>query len=120
MVAGAARARLRRPRAPRADLAQRAACRCGAGSRERWPDLIKSNGGGCQRDPDPRRAIAGDDHRFAVLRTRPERRVVHGVRLGGTWVCNLHAQVWSEEQAQHGRRGRRRARVLDLGGRRAR
>ena len=66
---------------------------------QRWPDLIKSNGGGCNailiRGDDP-----GDDHRFAVLRTHPERRVVHGVRLGDTWVCNLHAQVWSEEQAQ--------------------
>jgi endonuclease/exonuclease/phosphatase family metal-dependent hydrolase len=66
---------------------------------ERWPDLIKSNGGGCNailiRGED-----AGRDHRFAVLRKRPERRVVHGVRVGDTWVCNLHAQVWSEEQAQ--------------------
>ena len=25
---------------------------------------------------------------------------MHGVRLGDTWVCNIHAQVWSEEQAQ--------------------
>jgi endonuclease/exonuclease/phosphatase family metal-dependent hydrolase len=66
---------------------------------QRWPDIIKSNGGGCDaiviRGDDP-----GRDHRFAVLRTRPERRIVHGVRLGDTWVCNLHAQVWSEEQAQ--------------------
>jgi endonuclease/exonuclease/phosphatase family metal-dependent hydrolase len=69
---------------------------------QRWPDVIKSNGGGCNAI-----LIRGDgragtvsDHRFAVLRTHPERRVVHGVRLGDTWVCNLHAQVWSEEQAQ--------------------
>jgi endonuclease/exonuclease/phosphatase family metal-dependent hydrolase len=66
---------------------------------QRWPDVIKSNGGGCNailiRGED-----AGRDHRFAVLRKRPERRVVHGIRLGDTWVCNLHAQVWSEEQAQ--------------------
>lgn len=66
---------------------------------ERWPDVIKSNGGGCNailvRGEDP-----GRDPRFAVLRTRPERRVVHGIRLGDGWVCNLHAQVWSEEQAQ--------------------
>jgi endonuclease/exonuclease/phosphatase family metal-dependent hydrolase len=65
----------------------------------RWPDIIKSNGGGANailiRGEDP-----GDDHRFAVLRTRPERRVVHGVRLGDTWIANVHAQVWSEEQAQ--------------------
>jgi endonuclease/exonuclease/phosphatase family metal-dependent hydrolase len=66
---------------------------------QRWPDLIKSNGGGCNavlvRGDRP-----GEDHQFAVLRTKPERRVVHGVRLGDTWVCNLHAQVWSDEQAQ--------------------
>ena len=66
---------------------------------ERWPDLIKSNGGGANAIL-IRGENAGEDHRFAVLRTRPERRVVHGVRLGDTWVCNLHAQVWSEEQAQ--------------------
>ena len=66
---------------------------------QRWPDIIKSNGGGCNailiRGEDP-----GRDHRFAVLRTHPERRVVHGVRLGGTWIANVHAQVWSEERAQ--------------------
>ena len=65
----------------------------------RRPDLIKSNGGGSNailiRGDD-----AGTDHRFAVLRTHPERRVVHGVRLGDTWIANLHAQVWSEERAQ--------------------
>jgi len=69
---------------------------------QRWPDLIKSNGGGCNAIVmrRPTHPGAGTDERFAVLRTRPERRVVHGVRLGDTWVCNLHAQVWSEEQAQ--------------------
>ena len=65
----------------------------------RWPDVIKSNGGGCNAI-----LIRGDtepgDHRFAVLRTRPERRVVHGIRLGDTWIANVHAQVWSEERAQ--------------------
>jgi endonuclease/exonuclease/phosphatase family metal-dependent hydrolase len=65
----------------------------------RWPDIIKSNGGGANAI-----LVRGDiepaDHRFAVLRTHPERRVVHGVRLGDTWIANLHAQVWSEEQAQ--------------------
>jgi endonuclease/exonuclease/phosphatase family metal-dependent hydrolase len=66
---------------------------------QRRPDLIKSNGGGCNAIL-IRGSDAGTDHRFAVLRTRPERRVVHGVQLGDTWICNLHAQVWSEEQAQ--------------------
>jgi endonuclease/exonuclease/phosphatase family metal-dependent hydrolase len=65
----------------------------------RWPDFIKSNGGGCNaillRGDDP-----GADPRFAVLRTRPERRVVHAVRTGAGWIANLHAQVWSEERAQ--------------------
>jgi endonuclease/exonuclease/phosphatase family metal-dependent hydrolase len=66
---------------------------------QRWPDIIKSNGGGSNailiRGSDP-----GTDHRFAVLRTHPERRVVHGVHLGDTWIANVHAQVWSEERAQ--------------------
>ena len=65
----------------------------------RWPDVIKSNGGGCNAI-----LLRGDDtatdHRFAVLRTHPERRVVHGLRAGDTWIANLHAQVWSEERAQ--------------------
>ena len=66
---------------------------------ERWPDVIKSNGGGAN-------AIlvrAGPilEHRVARLRRLPERRIVHGVRLGdGTWIANLHAQVHSERRAQ--------------------
>jgi len=66
---------------------------------QRWPDIIKSNGGGCNAIL-IRGADGGSDHRFAVLRTHPERRVVHGVRLGDTWIANVHAQVWSEERAQ--------------------
>jgi endonuclease/exonuclease/phosphatase family metal-dependent hydrolase len=65
---------------------------------QRRPDIIKSGGGGSNAIL-VRGAVAGD-HRFAVLRTHPERRVVHGVRLGDGWIANLHAQVWSEEQAQ--------------------
>lgn len=58
----------------------------------RWPDVIKSGGGGCNailvRGP---RIV---EHRRLRLRWRPERRVVHGVRLdGGLWVANIHAQV---------------------------
>jgi endonuclease/exonuclease/phosphatase family metal-dependent hydrolase len=58
----------------------------------RWPDLIKSNGGGAN-------AIlvrSGDivKHRTRRLCWRPERRWVHAVRLGeGVWVGNLHATV---------------------------
>jgi endonuclease/exonuclease/phosphatase family metal-dependent hydrolase len=65
----------------------------------RWPDLIKSNGGGANAI-----LVRGEpptDHRRATLRLRPERRVVHAVRLAdGIWVANLHAQVHSEARAQ--------------------
>jgi endonuclease/exonuclease/phosphatase family metal-dependent hydrolase len=59
---------------------------------ERWPDLIKSNGGGCNailvRGP----RIA--EHRTCRLRRLPERRWMHAVRLdGGLWLGNLHAQT---------------------------
>jgi endonuclease/exonuclease/phosphatase family metal-dependent hydrolase len=69
----------------------------------RWPDFIKSNGGGANAILLRGEAVPAQppDHRFAVLRTRPERRVVHAVRLReGGWIANLHAQVWSEERAQ--------------------
>ena len=56
------------------------------------PDVIKSWGGGCNAI-----LVRGDriaEHRTHVLRLRPERRVVHAVRLeSGTWIGNLHAQV---------------------------
>jgi len=65
----------------------------------RRPDLIKSNGGGANAI-----LVRGErilEHRSRTLRRRPERRIVHGVRLErGCWVSNFHAQVHSEEQAQ--------------------
>jgi len=68
----------------------------------RWPDLVKSNGGGANAilvRAGPTRSIT--EHRQKRLRVWPERRVVHAVRLaGGLWVGNLHAQVHSEERAQ--------------------
>ena len=66
----------------------------------RWPDVLKSGGGGANAIVV--RAGAGTiaQRRFVVLRTRPERRVAHGVRVGATWFVNLHAQVHSEAQAQ--------------------
>jgi endonuclease/exonuclease/phosphatase family metal-dependent hydrolase len=65
----------------------------------RRPDLIKSNGGGSNAILVRGQGIA--DHRRALLRRRPERRVVHAVRLqDGTWVGNLHAQVHDEGAAQ--------------------
>lgn len=66
----------------------------------RFPDLIKSNGGGCNAI-----LVRGGGgiaaHHVVVLRRRPERRVAQAVRLGdGTWIANLHAQVHSEAHAQ--------------------
>lgn len=56
----------------------------------RWPDLIKSGGGGAN-------AILTREDRIVDQRTLrlcwlPERRWVHGVRLArGVWMANLHA-----------------------------
>ncbi len=57
----------------------------------RWPDLIKSNGGGANAI-----LVRGDvvaEHRWRRLCVWPERRWVHAVRLerAGVWVANLHA-----------------------------
>lgn len=65
---------------------------------ERWPDVIKSNGGGANAI-----LVRGEirDERRVLLRRWPERRVCHAVRLGdGTWCANLHAQVHSPERAR--------------------
>jgi endonuclease/exonuclease/phosphatase family metal-dependent hydrolase len=56
----------------------------------RWPDLIKSNGGGANAI-----LVRGDaivDHRVRRLCIWPERRWVHAVRLrdAGVWMANLH------------------------------
>jgi endonuclease/exonuclease/phosphatase family metal-dependent hydrolase len=59
---------------------------------ERWPDVIKSNGGGCNAILVRGGPIA--EHRAVRLRRRPERRWMHAVRLdSGVWVGNLHAQT---------------------------
>ena len=68
---------------------------------QRWPDLIKSSGGGCNAILARAGRIA--EHRVARLRRLPERRWVHGVRLDGAgvsagagpqslWLANVHAQ----------------------------
>jgi endonuclease/exonuclease/phosphatase family metal-dependent hydrolase len=66
---------------------------------ERRPDIIKSWGGGANSI-----LVRGErvlEHRVRTLRSWPERRVVHGVRLErGWWVCNLHAQAHSEARAR--------------------
>jgi endonuclease/exonuclease/phosphatase family metal-dependent hydrolase len=65
----------------------------------RWPDAIKSNGGGANAILVRGAAIA--EHRVRRLRRWPERRVVHAVRLGagGPWVANVHCQVHSDARA---------------------
>ena len=57
---------------------------------ERWPDLIKSGGGGANAILVRGAPIA--DHRQVLLTRWPERRRMHAVRTaGGLWVANLHA-----------------------------
>jgi endonuclease/exonuclease/phosphatase family metal-dependent hydrolase len=57
---------------------------------ERWPDLIKSNGGGCNAILVRGAGIA--EHRAFRLCFWPERRWLHAARLtSGIWICNLHA-----------------------------
>ncbi len=57
----------------------------------RWPDVIKSNGGGANAILIRKETIA--EHRMRRLCVWPERRWVHAVRLhtAGMWVANLHA-----------------------------
>lgn len=56
----------------------------------RWPDLIKSHGGGCNAILARSDRIVAD--RALRVRVVPERRWVQAVRLAaGFWVANLHA-----------------------------
>ena len=67
---------------------------------ERWPDLMKSQGGGSNAILVRGEGIAA--HRDLILRRTPERRVAHGVRLAasGAWVVNLHATAHVPARAQ--------------------
>jgi endonuclease/exonuclease/phosphatase family metal-dependent hydrolase len=66
---------------------------------ERWPDLIRSNGGGCNAILVRGAAITG--HASARLRRWPERRWVHGVELDtGAWMVNVHATVPARDPEQ--------------------
>lgn len=58
----------------------------------RWPDVIKSNGGGANAVLARSTAIA--EHRAMRLSWLPERRWLQAVRLdSGVWVGNLHSQA---------------------------
>jgi endonuclease/exonuclease/phosphatase family metal-dependent hydrolase len=65
---------------------------------KRNPDLIAANGGGCNALLV--RGAAIEEHRVRTLTRRPERRVMHGVRLSGGagWVVNAHASMEPPEQ----------------------
>jgi endonuclease/exonuclease/phosphatase family metal-dependent hydrolase len=70
---------------------------------ERRPELIKSNGGGCNailvRAASAEHAIV--EHRVVRLRRWPERRVAQLLRLAdGTCVVNLHASTRSARAEQ--------------------
>ena len=58
---------------------------------DRWPDLIKSGGGGSNAILVRGQRI--EEHRAVRLRWRPERRSMHAVRLSsGLWAANIHAE----------------------------
>jgi endonuclease/exonuclease/phosphatase family metal-dependent hydrolase len=60
---------------------------------DRRPDLIKSNGGGANAILVRPSAGTIAAHAARRLRLRPERRMLHAVRLAesGLWVANVHA-----------------------------
>ena len=63
----------------------------------RNPDLITANGGGANAIL----ARAGvEEDAWAELTRRPERRVAHGVRVGGVWVVNLHTTTEPKDRTR--------------------
>jgi endonuclease/exonuclease/phosphatase family metal-dependent hydrolase len=68
---------------------------------DRWPDLVKSGGGGANAILVRRASAQIIEHRSVRLRRWPERRVCHAVALdSGLWCANLHAQVHSAARAR--------------------
>ncbi|MHB8657546.1 MAG: endonuclease/exonuclease/phosphatase family protein [Solirubrobacteraceae bacterium] len=66
------------------------------------PDLIKSNGGGCNAMLARTGAGAVVEHRLRRLCRWPERRWMHAVRRAdGVWIGNLHATCHNEDRARH-------------------
>jgi endonuclease/exonuclease/phosphatase family metal-dependent hydrolase len=67
----------------------------------RFPDVIKSSGGGANAILVRRASARITDHRSVRLRRWPERRVCHAVALdSGLWCANLHAQAHSDARAR--------------------
>jgi endonuclease/exonuclease/phosphatase family metal-dependent hydrolase len=80
----------------------------------RWPDLIKSNGGGANAILVRRGQI--EEHRTLRLCIWPERRQLQAVRLAsGAWIGNLHATVHDDAAARRDAERARRA-VLEWSG----
>ena len=65
---------------------------------ERFPDIMKSEGGGSNAILARGHRI--DQHRIRPVAVTPERRVVHGVQLDASlWVVNLHLTAHHPAQA---------------------
>jgi endonuclease/exonuclease/phosphatase (EEP) superfamily protein YafD len=77
---------------------------------DRWPDVMKSWGGGSNAILVRGARIA--EHRECRLRWWPERRWMHAVRVeDGTWLANIHSQTQPRERPE--RDLARAARALD-------
>jgi endonuclease/exonuclease/phosphatase family metal-dependent hydrolase len=64
----------------------------------RWPEVMKSQGGGANAIIARRDRIVA--HHIQPLARTPERRIAHGVSLGcGVWVVNLHATAHDDAAA---------------------